>query len=218
MSDQTNSSEVSAAARQFTVLDDTARSIALVYAEALYNAALAKEESDSVLGELLEIGKVIDSNPRLLGIFSTPVISREEKAKLLKDLFLSRSSSIVSNFLMVLNEHDRLELIAAVVDQFEELDQARKNLVKVQVITAVSVSSSQEGQIAVELEKKLGKKPIVTFKVDESILGGMIVRSGDWLWDDSLKNRLSSLRNQLIERSTYEIQSGRNSFSSPEGN
>jgi len=218
MSDQTNSSEVSAANRQSTVLDDTARSIALVYAEALYNAALAKSESDSVLGELLEIGKVIDSNPRLLGIFSTPVISRDEKAKLLKDLFLSRSSSIVSNFLMVLNEHDRLELIAAVVDQFEELDQARKNQVKVQVITAVSVSSSQEGQIAVELEKKLGKKPIVTFKVDESILGGMIVRSGDWLWDDSLKNRLSSLRNQLIERSTYEIQSGRNSFSSPEGN
>lgn len=218
MSDQTNSSEVYAANRQSTVLDDTARSIALVYAEALYNAALAKSESDSVLGELLEIGKVIDSNPRLLGIFSTPVISRDEKAKLLKDLFLSRSSSIVSNFLMVLNEHDRLELIAAVVDQFEELDQARKNQVKVQVITAVSVSSSQEGQIAVELEKKLGKKPIVTFKVDESILGGMIVRSGDWLWDDSLKNRLSSLRNQLIERSTYEIQSGRNSFSSPEGN
>ena len=218
MSDQTNSSEVSAANRQSTVLDDTARSIALVYAEALYNAALAKSESDSVLGELLEIGKVIDSNPRLLGIFSTPVISRDEKAKLLKDLFLSRSSSIVSNFLMVLNEHDRLELIAAVVDQFEELDQARKNLVKVQVITAVSVSSSQEGQISVELEKKLGKKPIVAFKVDESILGGMIVRSGDWLWDDSLKNRLSSLRNQLIERSTYEIQSGRNSFSSPEGN
>ena len=218
MSDQTNSSEVSAANRQSTVLDDTARSIAFVYAEALYNAALAKSESDSVLGELLEIGKVIDSNPRLLGIFSTPVISRDEKAKLLKDLFLSRSSSIVSNFLMVLNEHDRLELIAAVVDQFEELDQARKNQVKVQVITAVSVSSSQEGQIAVELEKKLGKKPIVTFKVDESILGGMIVRSGDWLWDDSLKNRLSSLRNQLIERSTYEIQSGRNSFSSPEGN
>jgi len=218
MSDQTNSSEVSAANRQSSVLDDTARSIALVYAEALYNAALAKSESDSVLGELLEIGKVIDSNPRLLGIFSTPVISRDEKAKLLKDLFLSRSSSIVSNFLMVLNEHDRLELIAAVVDQFEELDQARKNQVKVQVITAVSVSSSQEGQIAVELEKKLGKKPIVTFKVDESILGGMIVRSGDWLWDDSLKNRLSSLRNQLIERSTYEIQSGRNSFSSPEGN
>ena len=218
MSNQTNSSEVSAANRQSTVLDDTARSIALVYAEALYNAALAKSESDSVLGELLEIGKVIDSNPRLLGIFSTPVISRDEKAKLLKDLILSRSSSIVSNFLMVLNEHDRLELIAAVVDQFEELDQARKNQVKVQVITAVSVSSSQEGQIAVELEKKLGKKPIVTFKVDESILGGMIVRSGDWLWDDSLKNRLSSLRNQLIERSTYEIQSGRNSFSSPEGN
>jgi F-type H+-transporting ATPase subunit delta len=218
MSDQMNSSEVSAATRQSTVLDDTARSIALVYAEALYNAALAKAESDSVLGELLEIGKVIDSNPRLLGIFSTPVISRDEKAKLLKDLFLSRSSSIVSNFLMVLNEHDRLELIAAVVDQFEELDQARKNQVKVQVITAVSVSSSQEGQISVELEKKLGKKPIVTFKVDESILGGMIVRSGDWLWDDSLKNRLSSLRNQLIERSTYEIQSGRNSFSSPEGN
>lgn len=218
MSDQMNSSEVSAATRQSTVLDDTARSIALVYAEALYNAALAKAESDSVLGELLEIGKVIDSNPRLLGIFSTPVISRDEKAKLLKDLFLSRCSSIVSNFLMVLNEHDRLELIAAVVDQFEELDQARKNQVKVQVITAVSVSSSQEGQISVELEKKLGKKPIVTFKVDESILGGMIVRSGDWLWDDSLKNRLSSLRNQLIERSTYEIQSGRNSFSSPEGN
>lgn len=217
MADLKNSSEDSATGRQPTVLDDTARSIALVYAEALYRA-VQPAESDAVLNELLEIGKVIAANPRLLGIFSAPVISREEKARLLKDLFLSRCSPIISNFLMVLNDHDRLELIAAVVEQFEELDRVKKNQVRVQVITAVPVSSSQEGHISVELEKKLGKKPIVSFKVDDGILGGMIVRSGDWLWDDSLKNRLSLLRNQLIERSNYEIQSGRNSFSSPEGN
>lgn len=80
------------------------------------------------------------------------------------------------------------------------------------------MTPEQEIELLKALQLKLGKKPVLSYTVDESIVGGLIIKAGDWLWDGSLRNRLQSLRNQLIERSTYEIQSRRDSFSSSEGN
>lgn len=218
MTEQHTEIDLAKAARQSTVLDDTAKSIANVYATALYMAASSQGESDSLLGELSEFRKVIEGNPRVFQLFSSPVIGRDEKSRLVKTVFQGHTSVLLSNFLMVLNERDRLDLIGAIIGEYVELDQDRKNQIRVHVTTAVPVSSSQEGVISAEVEKKIGKKPVLEFKVDPAILGGLIIRAKDWLWDDSLQNRLITLRNQLIERSTYEIQSGRNSFGSAEGN
>lgn len=218
MPDNKTETDLNKAARQSTVLDDTAKSIANVYASALYKAAFAKGEADSVLGELAEVRRLLEGNPRLFQVISSPIVGRDEKSRLVKTVFQGRSSLLLSNFLMVLNEHDRLELVGAIIDEYEIIDQDKKNQVRVFVVTAVPVSSTQEGVISAEVEKKIGKKPVLDFKVDPSILGGLIIRAKDWLWDDSLQNRLITLRNQLIERSTYEIQSGRNSFGSAEGN
>ena len=101
---------------------------------------------------------------------------------------------------------------------YQILNETRKNQLQVQVITSVEVTPEQEIALLKALQIKLGKQPVLSYTVDDSIVGGLIIKAGDWLWDGSLRSRLQSLRNQLIERSTYEIQSRRDSFSSSEGN
>ena len=54
-------------------------------------------------------------------------------------------------------------------------------------------------------------------KIDPDLLGGLVVRVGDWLYDASVRTQLETIRNQIIARSSHEIQSGRNRFSSPNG-
>lgn len=205
-------------AKQYTVLDDASQRIIQVYSAALYQAALPLGLADSVQAELLEISSLLKTNPRLETLFASPVISRDEKTRLLKLVFEGKCSPLVVNFIFVLNEHDRLGLLGASVHAYQVLNETRKNQLQVQVITSVKFTPEQEIALQNALQVKLGKQPVLSYTVDDSIVGGLIIKAGDWLWDGSLRNRLQSLRNQLIERSTYEIQSRRDSFSSSEGN
>jgi len=204
--------------KHYTVLDNGSQRITQVYSAALYQSALPQGFADSVQDELLEIALLLKKNPKLETLFESPVISREEKTGLLKQMFQGKCSSLVLNFIFVLNEHDRLGLLGATVHAYKTLNETRKNQLQLQVITSVKVTPEQEDVLSKALQHKLGKHPVVSYTVDESIVGGMIIKAGDWFWDGSLRNRLQSLRNQLIERSTYEIQSRRDSFSSSEGN
>ena len=205
-------------AKHYTVLDNGSQRITQVYSAALYQSALPLGLADSVQAELQEIASLLVKNPKLETLFASPVITREEKTGLLKQIFEGKCSPLVMNFIFVLNEHDRLGLLGATVHAYQTLNEMRKNQLQVQVITSVKVTPEQEIELLKALQLKLGKKPVLSYTVDESIVGGLIIKAGDWLWDGSLRNRLQSLRNQLIERSTYEIQSRRDSFSSSEGN
>ncbi len=218
MSSSQNAANFAELAKQYTVLDSVSQRIAQVYSEALYQSAFAKGNADEVQVELGELNSLLESNSKLESLFASPIISRNEKSGLIKDVFEGKSSAFVSNFLYVLNEHDRLGLIRATIHAYQGLNETKKNQQNVQVITPVKLTPEQESALAKTLQDKLGKQPILYFSVDDSIVGGLIIKAGDWLWDGSLRNRLHTLRNQLIERSTYEIQSGRNSLSSSEGN
>ena len=61
-------------------------------------------------------------------------------------------------------------------------------------------------------------EPVLDVQVDPELLGGLVVRVADWQFDGSVRSRLQNLRNQLIENSSHEIQSGRDRFRSDEGN
>lgn len=213
-----NAANFAELAKQYTVLDNVSQRIAQLYSEALYQAAFVKGNADEVQMELEEINSLLENNSKFEQLFAIPIISRNEKSGLIKNVFEGKSSALVCNFLHVLNEHDRLGLLRATVYAYQSLNETKKNQQKVQVVTPVKLTPEQESALAKTLQDKLGKQPILCFSVDDSIVGGLIIKAGDWLWDGSLRNRLHTLRNQLIERSTYEIQSGRNSLSSSEGN
>jgi F-type H+-transporting ATPase subunit delta len=198
-----------------TVMDVESQRIGRVYAEALLRSAGERHEEQEVYDELQAlVGQVFQEHPEIEALFDNAAVSREQKEKLIRDAFSGRSSDTLVRFLLVLNEHDRLNLLRAVLMEYRGLLDQRLNRVRVLVRSATALTGEQQDRLKQILQQRLGREPILEMGVDPSLLGGLMVRVGDELYDGSVRSRLDAIRNQLIERSSHEIQSGRDRFRS----
>jgi F-type H+-transporting ATPase subunit delta len=197
--------------------DVSAQRVARVYAEALLNAADKHGQGDAVLDELQAlIQEVFSADPRLETFLSGGVISRRAKADAIRSVFQNRASATFLNFLLVLNDHERLELLRPVLAAYRALRDERARRIRVRVQTAVPLPDDQRQRLLHELREVFHLEPVLDEQVDPDLLGGMVVRVGDWLYDASVRTRLETLQNQVIARSSHEIQSRRDRFRSPE--
>jgi F-type H+-transporting ATPase subunit delta len=89
---------------------------------------------------------------------------------------------------------------------------------RVQITSPQPLSEEQLGRIRDRLKATLPYEPVLQVETDPSLLGGLLIRVGDTVFDGSLRARLKDLRLRMRERYLHEIQSGRDRFSSPEGN
>jgi F-type H+-transporting ATPase subunit delta len=187
-----------------TALDVSAQRVARVYAEALLDAAEAKAQVEPVLAEL---GSLFDDlfrdSPELAAFFLTAGISRRAKKAVLEQSFTGRVSDVFLNFLLVLDDHDRLYLLPYIRPIVHELADERAGRMAVQVSSAVPLPEDQRERLRQQLRDTFRKEPVIEEKVDPDLLGGLVVRVGDWLYDASVRTRLENLRKQLIERRSH---------------
>jgi F-type H+-transporting ATPase subunit delta len=200
--------------RHETVLDDTARQVAAVYAEALYQAARKQDSPEAILDDLHGlVAEVFDRDPDLETFFASGTISREHKADAIRRAFDGKASPTFVNFLLVLNAHDRLVLLREIAETFRKIHDERTGRMPVVVRSAVPLGDDQLDRLRQELRAQYGKEPVVETRIDPELLGGLVVRVGDWVYDASVKSRLESIRELLTQRSGHEIQSRRDRFS-----
>lgn len=202
---------------QGPIADVGSQRVARVYAEALLNAAekrgLAQETGDD-LQEL--VASVFARDGQFEAFLTSTAIGRDRKEQAIRQAFQGRASDTFVDFLLVLNEHDRLDLLRAMRMAYAELLDERMKRMRVLVRSAVAVPDDQLQRLKDELRQTFQKEPIVQTRLDPGLLGGVVVKVGDWLYDASVRTQLDNLRNQLIERSSYEIQSRRDRFRSAE--
>jgi F-type H+-transporting ATPase subunit delta len=191
--------------------DVSAQRIARVYAEAIYKAA--GTEAEGVIEELHSlIHDVFAGNPQLEILIAGRAVGRTAREEVIKKAFQGRSSGLFLNFLLVLNHHDRLELLRPILSALHQIDDERKNRVRVHVRSAVPLTDEQRERLITQLRRDLQADPTLDARVDPSLLGGLVVRTGDYVYDASVRTRLETIRKQLIERSSHEIQTGRDRF------
>ncbi len=198
--------------------DVAAQRVARVYAESLIKAAEKQGAADEVLDELESLIQDVFSREPLFETFlASSAINRRVKAATLQSTFKERANKLFYNFLMVLNEHDRLELLRPILVAYRELNDERARRMRVRVRSAAALPEDQRQRLTEELRATFRKEPILEEQVDPDLLGGLTVQVGDWLYDGSVRTRLADIRNNLITRSSHEIQSGRDRFSTPVG-
>jgi F-type H+-transporting ATPase subunit delta len=199
--------------------DVGAQRVARVYAEALLNAAEKQHQADAVLEELESLVRdVFRADPQLEAFLASGVVSRENKANVLRSVFESRATETFANFLLVLNAHERLDLLRPILAALRELRDQRARRIRVLVRSAVPLPDDQRSRLEHELREAFRLDPVLEMRVEPALLGGLVVRVGDWVYDDSVRTRIETLRNQLMARSSHEIQTRRDRFSSPIGN
>ncbi|MFQ3593438.1 MAG: ATP synthase F1 subunit delta [Gemmataceae bacterium] len=200
--------------RQPTVMDDETRQIARVYAEALFKAASSCGQVETVLAELDQTLEALYGQDSGLGLFfESATITRERKAAVIQTAFATASETL-QNFLGVLNEHNRMNVLRSIIAAYRQLYNRARRQVEVEVTSAVPLTQTERSKVIEDVRAVAQVEAILKEKIEPEILGGLIVRVGDWVYDASLRTKLETIRNQLIERSGHGIERQRDRLGS----
>jgi F-type H+-transporting ATPase subunit delta len=198
-------------AKVFKKVDVSSERVARVYAESLFNAAGSEAES---VGEELHdlVYDAFKKLPDLYAFFASGTIANGTKKELIEKYFHGKSSETLVNFLHILNNHSRLELLPSIASSYRELVDEKNKRVPVLVTSAVALDDGQREALKKQLNNLFQVEPMLEERIDPELLGGFVVRVGDWQFDGTVKARLNQLKKQLLERSSHEIQGGRDRF------
>jgi len=193
--------------------------VGAVYAEALLNAAEKAGQVDNVVGELdALLDTTVKRGSPLRPFFASGVISRETRSEVIRKVFDSRANPLLVDFLMVLNEHDRLPLLPVMIFELKQLRDRRARKLPVYVSAAAPLAEDQLELVRQAVRRNLNLEPMLETRIDPELLGGIVLRVGDWVFDGSVQNKLNDLSKQITENSSHEIQSGRDRFRTSVGN
>ena len=169
------------------------------YAEALFQVARAEETQDRVEEELTRLNKSLDSNAELREFLSDPKISADGKKSALFEIFGGKISPITLHWINMIVDQGRQRRLPTIMEAFFTLAQEAREKVTAEVITSLPLSEDQADRLARELSKITRKRVFLKPTVDESILGGVIVKIENKVIDGSVKHRLQEMKNEMIK-------------------
>jgi F-type H+-transporting ATPase subunit delta len=170
--------------------------IARPYARAAF--AHAQASKDLVAwSKLLGSAAVAAADPRVSRLIGNPHVMGEELVDLLGGFSGKAGGDGGRNFLKALAENRRLALLPQIAAQFEALRAEVEGVVDVEVIAAREIAAPQQKKLEAALAKRLGREVRMHTRIDETLLGGAIVRAGDLVIDGSLKGRIERLGSAL---------------------
>ena len=176
-------------------------SAASTYAEALFGAARERDELEAVMADMNEFSEALTGSEELrLFFYGGQVPEREKRGAV--DALTEGMQLSTRNFLKVLVDNGREHIFEDVARRYEDLVKEQLGRVEVEVTTAVELSEESMNRLRERLEKVLeGQEVVLETRVDPHLLGGAVFRFGGQMMDGSVRGRLESLREGMLERS-----------------
>ena len=171
------------------------------YARALFEAAQAAKAADAVRQDLAALAQAWRKDAALSTALSHPRLSPAEKKAAVKRALQKAPHALTDRFVGLLLAKKRGSLLPATSALFEARADEAAGISRVQARTARPLADAQVKALSAALEKALKTKVALEVVEDEALLGGVVVRAGDRLWDLSLRGRLEKLREKLLETS-----------------
>ena len=197
------------------VLDIGKQQVAAVYAKALIGAAEKSGNTDAVVDELSSlVNDVLVKFPDFEATLGSPRLAVDEKMALLDRVFGNKASEQLQTFLKVLCQHERLDCLREVSSESRRIVSELRNKVQVQVTTAHPLSEEQLNTIVHELQVKMSCEVDVATKIDEDIIGGIVVRVGDTVVDGSVRNQLQQMKTKAVHKVVEQIHDSNDRFAS----
>lgn len=205
-------------AKSSLAVDVNAKRVGQVYAKALVAAAETAGQTETVLDELASfVTDVLGANPKLDEVLSSALVTEEDKVALLDKALSGKTTETFLNFLKVAAAHGRLQYLRAVHVAAQEIYNELRGRVLVEVTSATELDAQATERLREALSRALGKEPQLENHVDPELIGGVVLRVGDTVYDGSVSTRLEQVRRQMIDRSVHEIQSRRDRFRTTAG-
>jgi ATP synthase F1 delta subunit len=171
---------------------------ARVYAEALFEVARDKDKLDPIGEGLTQFADAVDASRDLQVFLFSPHFTSTEKSDGLQRAVSGAEPELV-NFLTLLIEKHRMPEIFRIRREFEELWKKEKRRIDVTVTSAAELDPAVVEKIGGEIERQTGQKVDLSSRVDEEILGGIVLQVGNMVLDASIRSRLEKLRKSVAQ-------------------
>ncbi len=171
---------------------------ARVYAEALFDVAREKGKLDAVRDELAQFADAVDGDRELQVFFFSPYFSSAEKSAGLRRA-VSGADPELLNFLELLIEKGRMPEVFRIRRELDELWKHENRRIDVTVTSAVPLDRAVVEKVGEEIERQTGQKVELASRVDDEILGGIVLQVGNKILDASIRARLEKLRKSVAQ-------------------
>ena len=173
--------------------------IARRYSTALADVVLQSGETETVKVELADWTDLFRDSEELQTVFSNPAIPQASKEKVLEGLIAKvKPSKATANFLRVLLQNSRLTEIGRITDRFDAVLKERSGVVAAEITSARELPESERTEFKSNLEKLTGKQVNISYAINKDIIGGVVTRIGSSVYDSSVRTKLETLKEQLV--------------------
>lgn len=172
--------------------------VAKRYGEAFFELSKENNSIDELYNDFQGFIESINLEQRFKALLSSPKLNAEEKKDMIKTIYEGKISDTLLGFMYLLIDKQRINSVENIFNEYKKLVEIERNLVKAQVFTVVKMKENELNKLKNMLEQKFDKKVQLKNIIDESIIGGVMLRIGDKVIDGSLKNRIESLREDLL--------------------
>ena len=190
-----------------TAFDSGRAYLGSVYAKALFGASEKSGETEAIRTQLESIVvDVLEKLPKFAAALCSLRVKLVDKERMIEHAFASQASRLLVNALKVMVRNGRIDCLREVRGAYQELYNQARGRVEVQVRTAAPINNQLLEQIKQKLAAMLGCEVDVKTKVQPELLGGLVVRVGDKLYDGSLVSQLENLRTRTFEQTEAAIR------------
>lgn len=173
--------------------------VARRYAEAALELAEEQKQGERLAVDLEVVSKVIRESREFVALLKSPVISKDKKKTLLAEIFRSKLGGFTFNFLNLIVDKGREEILDDIVKEYYKLRDDRLGIVTLEVRAATDLTKDQQQTIVKRFEGITRKKIRVAFSIDKQLKGGFVARVGDTVYDGSVQRQLELLRERFAE-------------------
>ncbi|MSQ92076.1 MAG: F0F1 ATP synthase subunit delta [Gammaproteobacteria bacterium] len=170
--------------------------IARPYARAAFAHAQAHTDLPG-WSKLLGSAAAVATDSRVARLIGNPHVTGDELVEMLVEIAGGAGGAEGRNFLRAVAQNRRLALLPVIASQFETLRAEVENVIDVEIVAAREIAAPQQKRLAEALKCRFGREVRLHTRIDESLIGGAIVRAGDLVIDGSLKDRLARLASAL---------------------
>jgi F-type H+-transporting ATPase subunit delta len=175
--------------------------IAHRYASALMALTNEQKKPAVIAEELLIVKETLDSSRELRNMLASPVIKKDKKKTIVKEVFKKKIGELVLRYLEAVVDKGREPFLQEILQQYFLLRDEELGIVRVNVQTSVEFTSKQEKDLQKQLETMTKKKIEAVFSVDKTLKGGFVARVGDTVLDGSVSRQLQIVKRKLKEGS-----------------
>jgi len=177
-----------------------AGSLARRYAKAVIELGQANNNSDRMGSDLRSLAKAMKESAELQSVLTNPAIRRADRRRVIDGLLQAIGALPLSkNLVYLLLDSERMSSVPDISREVDAMIEAKSGRITAEVTSARPLELAQLTEITVALEKLSGKKVTVTKREDESLLGGVVAKLGDTVYDGSLRTQLRNLRDELTK-------------------